>query len=978
MIKRVRTGLLLLAVMCLCVMWKGTVQSEEAGKTVRVYIPLMNDSGFVSYENGRFSGYYIDYLTEIAKYTSWQYEFVPVESYEAMQAACERGDFDLMTGIVYSEEYDEEYFDYPQLTVGAKRYVLAVPKDSGLVPDMDYAYLRGLKAGFANNESGRELAERFRSFSRMYGIRCADSTKGCSQSVELVPIEPAEWKDQVASGEISGILASDAFCLSQDMYAITTFGLDQIYFVSPNGKEEIVSQLGDALKKINDFDPEYHNKLYEKYFEDSLQYTASYTETERDYLEQKHTFEVALLEHCAPYSYQNEEGKPAGMITQVFEQIAAQTGQQFAFHFTFYASLTEAETAVKSGICDINGMSLYSLLLQRESDERRSTSFYEDTFMYYRSSKRAVEKESARLVLPELPESLLDSLGITREKVGYGRAYEALSQVQEGKSYYTVMLSRVGDYYKSYYGYHELSSYAVIDGEVMFCFAYAPDVEQSAVEIIDKCLLGMDRDALNHYVTSVSLFEHKEHSFKDYIQEHFAVFALLIILVLCIICALLLVIIFNINKHSRDINALLYVDDVTGGSTYRRFMKEAERARKAGGKWLITYINISSFKYINDVFGYRQGNEVLQAVNRYLEKQMQVPGLLIARVYADRFVALMPYQDLDKAKERLRVQLDEFEHVSRKQFPSFNLWIKVGAYALLEKDDLQKAVNFANYAVDEIQKIPKSDYIFYDEAMHDKVLAQKEIEKDMRGAMENGEFEAFYQPKYNIENREMIGAEALVRWRHPQKGLLSPGLFIPIFEKNHFIIQVDFYVFECVCRLLQERIRNGSKLFPISSNFSRLHLNQPKFVNQLNEIVQRYQVPPQYLEIEITETVALENFEVLIDTVKELKENGFLVSIDDFGSGHSSIQLLYKLPIDVLKFDKAFVDHKDVSDLETELIDSIIQVSHKNGIRIICEGVETVEQEEFVRNHNCTYVQGFLYSRPVTEEAFKELLLSEN
>lgn len=968
-----RAVIAVLAILCLHLLTGQRAYAEEGGETLKVYVPLMNDSGFVTYENGEFSGYYVDYLAEVAKYTGWNYEFTAIESYEELDRACELGEYDLMTGIIYSEEYDKDFFEYPKHTVGAKRYVFAVPKDSGLIPDKEYAYLRGVKIGIASKSSGiTELEERFRDFCFMNGISCVSDMEKYPAGVNFIHIAPEERAEKQESGEIDGILCSDAFCISQDMYAITTFGMDQIFFVSPNEKADITNRLNSALEKISNFDPEYNDRLYEKYFGSNMEYTMSFNQNEKDYLKKEHVLRVSMIHNYAPYTYINDEGKMAGMVVEVLNNITKETQDGLKFEYVFYETMAEAIEAVQRGECDIYGVSMYSAMLKRDGSEWRSMSYYTDTYTYYRNNTIRENGKERLAVVPEIPSEIKDSILEEECEISIELPGRCLELVENGKKNHTLMLSRTGDYYKSYYGYSDLTAYPVESGEVMFCFAYNKEVEQEAVSIIDKCLLGVETEQLDDYITKVSLFEHKEATIQDYIKSHMEFFALVLAGILLLICTLLVIIVINVVRHSKEIYELLYKDDITGGISYKKFLKEAKHFKGNGSKRLIMYINISSFKYINDVFGYEQGNEVLCEVKRFLENSPQ--QVLFARIYADRFVAMISFNNEEALRERIRKDFDEFGKICREKFPSFNIWIKAGAYIMEEGDDLQKAVNLANYAVDEIQKLSTSDYIFYDELMHDKVLMQKEIEKDMHGAMENGEFEAFYQPKYNIESKELIGAEALIRWRHPGKGLMPPGHFIPIFEKNQYIIQIDYYIFECVCRLLHSLQQEGGKLFPISSNFSRLHLNRPDFVEKLVRIADKYKVPPEYLEIEITETVATEDFDRLIRAVKQLKEKGFQVSIDDFGSGYSSIQLLYKLPIDVLKFDKAFVNHEEASDLETELLDSIISVSHKNGIKIICEGVETLEQEEYVRNHNYIYVQGFLYSKPMEESEFRKLL----
>lgn len=955
---------------------QGSTEVQSDTNTLRILVPVMNNYGFVSLENGELSGYYIDYLEEITKYTEWNYELVPIDNYEDFDKACEEGNYDLMLGVIYSKEYDESYFEYPKQTVGAKRYVFAVPKDSGLVEDKEYAFLRGTNIGIAKGTGITELEERFTDFCHMQGIETVSDASGrYKNGVNFKHIDPQERVVAQESGEIDGILASDAVCLQLDMYAIATFGLDQIYFVAPEQKRGILQELNKAIEKITTLDPEYNERLYETYFANNMEYSISFDAEEEAYLEEEHTWKVSLVNGCAPYSYINDEGRQAGMVLEVLKEVSENTDGQIKFEYVFYESLEEAEEAVLNGDCDIVGLSLYSTLLSSGNEFRRSTSFYKDIFTTYKESGKAAPKiQKTAALLPEylpISKKLLSAETVDTEEVL--SAAECLRLIQEQKAGYTILLEKVGNYIKSYEGYSELYEYPVVNGEVSLCIAYGEQLPDIAGNIIDKCLAQVERTELDSYISEVTMFEHGTHTLKEYIEDHMAVFSIVISSVLLIICALLVAVIVNIERNAKKIHEILYTDKVTGGSSYKRFLEEAEKYAVADKKHkMMIYMNISGFKYINDVFGFEAGNQVLQEISRFLEKAAE--GGIFARMYADRFAVLISYSKSEDMEKRLREAFEAFEDMCRKKYPSFNIWIKAGAYAMQEGDDIEKAVNRANYAMDSIENTFKNECSFYDEKMHDMVVQQKEIEKGMWEALEKGEFCAYYQPKYNIETKELSGAEALVRWRHPQKGLLPPGLFIPVFENNHFIIQVDFYIFERVCRFLQGIMDEGKELIVISSNFSRLHLNQPNFVDRLVAIVDKYNVPREYLEIEITETVATENFEQFVGTITKLKEKGFSVSIDDFGSGYSSIQLLYKLPIDVLKFDRDFVVEGEANGMKLELLDSIISVTMKNGIKIICEGVETIEQEEFVRSHKCTYVQGFLYSKPVTEEEFKAML----
>lgn len=458
-------------------------------------------------------------------------------------------------------------------------------------------------------------------------------------------------------------------------------------------------------------------------------------------------------------------------------------------------------------------------------------------------------------------------------------------------------------------------------------------------------------------------------SLPEFISMNLGVIIIIGFTLALVIIILLVIIIAMMAKSSGKKYKYLYVDEITGHMNYRKFLQRADAIlMKSNEQMALLYLDISSFKYINNVFGYDVGNKLLMEANDYLDKNIK--DCIFSRVYADHFVILTKCETKDSLKESVLYNFEKFEAMAKEKFLDFNVFFKVGIYIINDERNITKAVNFANYAVDRLQGNSKSMYCFYSDEMYKQILKQQEIERDMHYAMENGEFEAYYQPKVNIIDKSIVGAEALVRWNHHEKGILSPGEFIPIFEKNRFIIEVDFFVFECVCRFLKERIEAGKRLFPISCNFSRLHLSESDFIDRLMDIVDKYDVPTEVIEIEITETVATEDFGAFEVVVNELKEKGFLISIDDFGSGHSCIQLLYRLPIDVLKFDKDYIQNRNKNAIETELITSIVDICGKNNIKIICEGVEYKEQEEYIKENHCYYAQGFLYARPMPLENF--------
>ena len=252
---------------------------------------------------------------------------------------------------------------------------------------------------------------------------------------------------------------------------------------------------------------------------------------------------------------------------------------------------------------------------------------------------------------------------------------------------------------------------------------------------------------------------------------------------------------------------------------------------------------------------------------------------------------------------------------------------------------------------------------------------QVEILTSMEKALLNHEFVIFLQPKVELKGKNnIVGAEALVRWIKSDGKIIPPMDFIPIFEKNGFVVNVDFCVYEQVCEFLSQRIKEGKKVVPVSVNVSRVHLEKEDFVERIDNLVTKYNIPRHLLEFELTENILFENADKAISVMNRLREMNFTVSMDDFGSGYSSLNLLKKLPVDVLKMDRGFLDNEEVKGNDEIVIKSIIEMAKKMQITVLCEGVETEKQAKFLQNAGCDLAQGYYFSRPVKVDEFKEML----
>ena len=380
-------------------------------------------------------------------------------------------------------------------------------------------------------------------------------------------------------------------------------------------------------------------------------------------------------------------------------------------------------------------------------------------------------------------------------------------------------------------------------------------------------------------------------------------------------------------------------------------------------------INIERFKVLNDLFGESTGDKLLRYIGKFL-KEINLPLCVSGRLYADNFVVCYEAGKGDSRRmiNTLQMVADSFA-INNRTILSF------GLYRIDDKTlPVSVMCDRANMALWKAKGNFKNPYCEYDEKMRQQVLKEQKIINAMEMAIQNKEFTLYLQPKYNIEKGTIIGAEALVRWISQENGFISPGDFIPVFENNGFVYEVDKFIWEESCRYLRKWLDEGREVHPISVNVSRIDLYDPKLVKHLVDLREKSQLPSQYLELEITESAYTEDPEQIITITRQLREAGFVILMDDFGTGYSSLNMLKDIQIDVLKLDMGFLKSSDYSAKGGNILTAILKMAESLKMQTIAEGVETKEQVEFLKSIGCKYVQGFYYSKPLPVGEFEKLI----
>lgn len=413
------------------------------------------------------------------------------------------------------------------------------------------------------------------------------------------------------------------------------------------------------------------------------------------------------------------------------------------------------------------------------------------------------------------------------------------------------------------------------------------------------------------------------------------------------------------------------IDQLTGIYNREAFCKYAAEylQRNFDRRHVLLCFDINKFKVINDVFGNVVGDNILKRIASIISTRMNGIGIC-GRLEADHFVACYPYESFDI--NRVLTDIDGcFSEVKNR----YDATVYVGIYLI---DDITVSVDLmcdrANLALDTVKGSYVKRYAFYDDVLRAKLLEEQEIVNDMNEALLSGQFSIYLQPIYSVTTGLPIAAEALVRWKHPQKGIIPPNVFIPLFERNGFITKMDEYIWEQAVKYVSSRLKAGQNVVPVSVNVSRMDLYNQNIAEDILALTRKYDLPPQYLKIEITESAYMDNAQMLLDTVMKFQEKGFPVLMDDFGSGFSSLNMLKDVPVDILKIDMRFIDEVETSGRAGNVFSSIVRMARWLNIKVIAEGVEMQDQADFLKSIGCDLMQGYYFAKPMPIEEFNQLM----
>ena len=934
------------------------VQAEQ-----QVYrVGAVPTEGFLTLSaDGDYRGYCYEYMQNLAACAGVKFEYV-LGSWGECLDRLQKGEIDIVAGKNQGQ-YPENYL-YSKLAMGIAY------TDLILSDDFDRDSRRPARIGYLDNEY----------------LSTSLFREAAKNDLQLVTVPQPSYTGMMESyavGQIDGYLIDMVYNATGSVEA--AFDAQPYYFITRSDRKELMERLNEAQDKLFLTDPLFTQRLYEKYYYHlNSSKKLILTQKEKDYLQQKKTLKAVVSPGQKPYTY-FENGEYKGIIAQLMKMLADDLGINLEIIET--RSNAESYALIKEGKADVV-LDFYSDFNWAERNNVTLTIPYLRLDYVEVVRRGSSEEKNPRVACVRshfYTKAYVEKLHPKERCVYFDTVDECLAAVSHGQADVTY-IKAVAAQYEIWQGkYHNLMT----SGNVVFSHDVSIAVNNIEnpllVDILNKTLRHIDRGSIQQIVSK----EYFATQQKSDLLSLFYAFPLYflggIVLIGLIVIAALIYLMQIRQEHLKQVHKMAYSDYDTGLPNVRAFEHALAGSVKKYGKELAAgRLGIVVFWVSRvDLLAEYYGRQFLAGQFKMRVRQMNqdCPWVKMYGVRAEKGQCFcLCVEPEGKKLEDLVMEVIESYSMLNSERAHIHIDTRVGLRRIAPNDKIgAHLLYYAETACNELFGTAAHVQV-YDQEMDERLSHHQWVENNMRDALAHDEFKVWYQPKYRISSRECSGAEALIRWHSMEKGFLTPNRFIDIFERNGFIMEVDFYVLESVFKLQKRRLAKGLPVVPISVNQSRLHMMEESYLQRLQALVDKYALPPGLIELELTETafVDMENIDSsrhAIGIVEKMKEMGFVILMDDFGSGYSSLTLLNYLPMDVMKIDRSLLVSAIKSKRSEQILANCVSLGLQLKMQVICEGIETEEQENLLVKYGCEYGQGYIYSKPLPEDKFEEFLL---
>lgn len=953
-----RTAALLMALFVLLTAFSPSITASAYSRATKTYVVGANAKFGVTKTNSGTSGLACDYLDQISKYTLNRFTYKD-GSPEELFAMLRDGTIDVIPCV--NEEELGLYGDDTLAVAGFSmitKFNAVYVYNNGAKKDVNFgdaSEISHMKIGYLFEDEG--------DFFRDEKFVCSDL-----EDAEFIKYNTENMmKADLISGKLDAV-AKNCFRPWENETIVYQFGTSACYFVIRAEDTELSSNITDGMSELFLSYPSFPGDTYQKNISNYSSQRYAYSAAERIYLASHSEIVMGYnlnADITETYDYSTE--RLTGVVGSIMDQISSNTGLKIKI--IPYNSLSECMNAMASEEIDViyggipttgvNGYSGYFV----SAPVTRSPIVLAGRADASMSDTAEIATANGDSEIIKYLERFRPQSNVSR----YSTSTIACEMVMSGHESFVCMDCRNALYLKSTQ-HEDLMIHDILPIFHSECFAVSRRSSELR-SILEKAIAQINGNEsiadIYNIINSQGAVTEVHDPYVWIILAGFAVLGGL----------LALFVVLTTIKSRR----LAEIDTLTGGRTKRRYFIDSEKVvRKSNpDNWAVIVFDIDKFKFINDRLGYEEGNRMLERLYKTISDHLE-PYEIYARISDDNFACTVKNGSDSDLENRLNNIFAEFDR-RNSLFVSYPVLFSAGVCRLgqcvdrYDMVDFNVAIDRCNIAKKTIKGRHSNAIAFYDGKMHDNALREKDFENVMPTALKEHEFMCYIQPKYGTNSRHIEGGEALIRWNSKEFGFVFPDQFIPISEKNGFVVELDFFILEEVCKAMRRWIDKGITPVVISVNQSRMHLNNDDYIWRLREIVDKYGIPYEYIELELTESVFTENADLMLKIMQKLHDIGFKLSIDDFGSGYSSLNMLKDIPADVVKIDREFFNGTVNSQKGRAVISTVVDLAKNLDMQVISEGVETVEQVDFLQDIECHMVQGYFFAKPMPIKEFEEL-----
>ena len=934
------------------------VNAKSTSKTVRVgwYESTFNTTG----SSGQRSGYGYEYQMKVAAYTGWNYTYVHGSWAELMEMLKE-GKIDILSDVSYTEERTKQML-FPDLPMGTEEYCIFISPDNTEITSDDFSTLNGKRIGIDKGSIQKDCYDKW---AKKNGIK--------AKVVDLVGTE-SESVSMLKEGDLDAYITPNAFVKPDDyLVSVCKIGSSDYYFAVNNSRDDLLKELNSAMNRIQDEKPYYNQRMFEKYVR-RMGPDSFLNSNEKTWLSSHPTIRVGYQDDYLPFCAKDPKtGELTGALKDYLKYASGcLKDAKLEFTTTAYPTSSAALEALKQGEIDcVFPANLSSYYGETQNVNLTPSVMRADVYAVVRKENQNAFSDKEH-VLVAVKEGDINFNSFIKENypswrsVSYPDIEDCLKAVSDGTADCILMSSiRYNNNSRLCKKYH-LTNYNT-DVGIDYCFM-APQGNTELYSILSK-VVGLVPSSNVNSALSYYIAENAKPSFLDMIAAH-------LILVMAAAAVVVIVILFlfmrsrKAEKKAKKLISATETDRLTGLYNRDYFFQYADSMYRSNPDTPrdAIVLNIEQFHSINALNGRAFGDQVLCTLGGEILTVANEFNGIGGRFGADRFdIYCRHIEDYQAVFDRLQSKLDTLAS-------NVSVRLRMGVMPWQSKIEPMQLFDRARTACNMARGNYKDHMIVYDEKVRERELLDQQLLNDLRRALDSHEFEVYYQPKFDIrtEPPKLVGAEALIRWKHPEMGMIMPGKFIPLFERNGKISEVDKYVWATAAKQISEWKKRYGITLPVSVNLSRVDVFQSELEGELDEILKREGLEHSALELEITESAYTENANQLIHVAKTLHRKGYTIEMDDFGTGYSSLNMLSSMPIDVLKMDREFIRNMENNQKDTQMVSLIIGIAMNLGIPVIAEGVETKSELNMLRHLGCDYVQGYYFSCPLSASDFEE------